>query len=1126
MDDKIIFPKFWTESLVRRWQQTQFDSLVTETTALEQLADGRWALPVAPLRTLYSTDYAIFQQLIQLFRLFGIEVHVTQGQGLFGRINWQSDVRVIVDSAQVRDWRGLANTIAHSPLLRTIPHLPALVSDRQLVGLVIDQLRSFNQLVVPEQVDAMLHAYGVNTKTVNVLQSGITLIGADDSTKSVQLHSISASSKTQTIQKVFGDKNTWLINRFLEFGMKTLADITPERLQQVYQSKGIGAGKINKIQRYLVAADPSLKGTAEPTTVSTKERVNSVLTLENLGVSTIGNITPKVLQAMQTQGDGRRLVTYTIMHYHEMATCIPDWPVYAKILPMAGQLYQELTGKPAPERLSLRLYALLIACVWALPKRKAKSFEMIVAYASKLEAVSSWDMVSDPRMNQSHVMTVLERAGIKLTSILEPTILMHSLFAYEQMLDGNLGEIVDDYWRHIDEKPREIVTARAVNQPSKTLEELAHGYGQTRERVRQIEKRTVHDYIQWWDQLNLSLKLLLSAHSGPVKVDLHYTDTQVRLIMLIVDDPGHATLKPWVQTEDSQRQQLIACLQSVTTKRNWIKTQEIQQVVHSHQLSVQPAELVEAMADLDFAQVAETDVWTPSKGVNAATILLIYMRQHGTISVGTDLGSFQKVDKWSKRYFHHEIAVSLRAFSGLLNRIDQLIPVGDGLMRLYQAERYPVDLLNESKDLLDARFTSGYRFVRDNWLLDQVSAHLPSDVTSDEWYQAFKRRFATRFNYGTGRNNDIYPLDQKPITINQQIEFVARAHPGEYSLQQLRTDYGWESYTVQQAISSLPAIYIQTGRLYWLNIKAADTIIKPVMVAYFKSALSHARILTVQAAYIQFNDFMMDQEPDAFDQMRIYNVEALGSYLTSLDGIDVVGGFFILARHGEPDLPREIGQVWLEYLQHVMARPMTEKQLNSIVHAAGTSQSTWDQVHEARLRDANIVPVSQDLLLAGRAIAHTEALDGLVTQRVQESLEQCGFVATRTLKASDYTELPVVRNREFPEEFLTWTPELFISYAEQLGYRRLSWPKSMIMTNCDVLVAQKSPIASMQALVARQLDEWLRTQTNESSLFCNAVAAGLVPDRQDQRKWHFSNYFLQEQGFVIDELGNMGRQTK
>ncbi|KRM55095.1 hypothetical protein FC18_GL001654 [Lacticaseibacillus sharpeae JCM 1186 = DSM 20505] len=715
---------------------------------------------------------------------------------------------------------------------------------------------------------------------------------------------------------------------------------------------------------------------------------------------------------------------------------------------------------------------------------------------------------------------------LKIGSEFEQTRWNQSLFVLDLLIPDSIGDMVEDYWNGVDDRLREIVFAREVQQPTSTLQELAVGYGLTRERIRQMESQAIHEYYDWWDNLNLSLKLLISDKQEHIQLDSLYTPLQAQLIMRLIVKKKHPELGQWVYTADSLFSKFKMSLKQVVMDKRWIKNSDIRDSMNADCSIFTQADLEKGMHSLGFHFVQDVSVWTQNKGLTMTELIQQYMSQFNLKVINADEQSFERIDSWSKHYFNRKIATSMRAFKAGLGKNTNLLPVGNGAFRAYQADRYPQPLLHLTKNKLDKRFEEGYLFARDAWLLDTVKVQLADDMTKDEWYQAFKREYSAEYSFGTGRNNDVYPLSQKQLTINQQIELVARQNLKGYSLFQLKQDYGWEPYSVQQATSVTPSIYLHHNQLFWVNVVEADKIIKTAMSEYFEQTFKTTELTTMQKAYDFFNEFMLDQDPKAFDEMQIYNVEALSSYLSSFSEIDIVGNFFIIDSNGLPDLPRESRKVWAEYLQRIACKPLTEYQIFEAVNADGTTRSTWDQGHELKMKDARIVPISKDLFVASRNILRTDELDSLVHRSMSSLLDKKAFVATQTLSDDVYTSLPDAHNREFPDQIFSWTPELFISYAEKLGYLRLSWPKSMIRGNCDVLVPKTSSFNSMEALMASLIIEWMKSETNENNLFVHAASLGLVPKRVDEYKQRFSRLFMNDQGFTVDGLGNVKRQKK
>ncbi|WP_056975362.1 hypothetical protein [Lacticaseibacillus sharpeae] len=413
MDDKVIFPGTWSESLVKRWKRQFLDAFLKDSNVPLTLSEGCWSTPVAPLRKLYIENRDSFVKLTQLFRLFGIEVHVKNGQGLFGDWQWNTSWQVVVSASAVQNWQILNDMVTHSPILRTIPFLRELVSEQRLEGLVIDQLKSFNALMDVQQLHKDFSRMGIEIEYVQALAPGSILLTNEDSKKNKHIN------KAQTLVDVFGEKNTWLINRFKEFDMTKLDDVTIGKLGLVFQSKGIGPGKINKIQQLLIQSGMS---ESEVSFGYTKEKDSSLenntpYVLSVLKASDLAKVTPRGLSSLRDgHVRGAWLVQDVLKYFSEMATNIPDWEVYSSILPMGKKLYESMTDKHAPNVMSLRLYVLLLGCVWTLKKRQREKFEPIVSRGSHLDEVGSWNLVVNDEFNQDAAKKIMADFIIKLAT--------------------------------------------------------------------------------------------------------------------------------------------------------------------------------------------------------------------------------------------------------------------------------------------------------------------------------------------------------------------------------------------------------------------------------------------------------------------------------------------------------------------------------------------------------------------------------------------------------------------------------------------------------------------------------------------------------------------------------------
>jgi hypothetical protein len=1131
---------------VASWKQQFFDPQVNSDVPLSRLDDGRWSLPVAPLRVLYTTKHDEFLKLTQLFRLFGIVVHVAKGQGLFGSRQLQQDGwQVVISTDDVKSWRTVASTVSQSLVLRTIPHLGELVANRQFEGLVINQLKTFNVLLDVSQVRENLIALGMQIEPVVSLTY-------DEIGVSQPVTKFAADGPS--IESVL-NSSPYLIKKFHQAGMFTLNDVNPERLQAVYQMRGVGAGKVKIIQDSLLQANYSGVNEACKTSDQQQETVISsfgrslphlasqnhyqpkrpedafLRGLRTIGVERLTDVLPSTLQHLRSVNiRGGIPFEFLIQEANGMASLVPDVTVYTAILPAAEILFESLVNRPAPATISLRLYSLLIGCIWTLPKKMQERLIEVSAFVPILESLAA-NNITATSFNAEKAESLLHDSGVTLgETALQESVWVSSLYVYRQLLPGSIDDLLLQYWKKLPNKVRDVVYNRVVKLPAETLQEIAARRGITRERVRQLEKKAGADFVTWWQTLNLSLKLAALNPGDQILVEDHFSKISAALLIHYVKPITDGAMAHILLSKADREQAAMDTLRELLGQTVYADFNELKSQFADRHQEIDTATLKTALTACGFKQVVNTMTWTLREHVATIAIVRTYIEMNHLSVIRTDKTHLGAMNEWAQHYFGRIVTDSPHTFNAALSRMNTLIPTDRNVMRVIDDRRFADDVLAAAKDRLDQRFAAGYKFARDNWLLDQMHAQfasqIPADATSDEFYQVFKRRYPETFKYSEGRSNDIFPKGQELLSVNDQIEYVARTHTDGVDMNQLRSEYGWELYTIQQAASITPSIYVKENRLFWVNVSAADSLIKPELTKYLARVAKEQSLISVHQVYEFFNEFMMDQDGDLFDELQIFNRAALASYLAVIPGFTLVSSFFLIPNDDLPELPRQINKVWIEYLDQAAAQPVTEHQLTVAVKKAGMSENTWAQQRESKKNAADIVPVSNDHYIAGRNLLHTPELDKMIMERVNILLQSHNFVALRALTLSDFESLPSLHNRQYPEQVLAWTPEAFISYAGQLCYRRLTWPKNMHQSRCDVLITNTSPHQSMQELMASLLMKWLRTETSELTLYQRAVELGLVPARSSNDERHFSGVFLSEQGFVVDGLGNMRRQLK
>ena len=189
--------------------------------------------------------------------------------------------------------------------------------------------------------------------------------------------------------------------------------------------------------------------------------------------------------------------------------------------------------------------------------------------------------------------------------------------------------------------------------------------------------------------------------------------------------------------------------------------------------------------------------------------------------------------------------------------------------------------------------------------------------------------------------------------------------------------------------------------------------------------------------------------------------------------------------------------------------------------------STWDQVRERYLDEANILTISEDLYLVIDRLPQNTEISVQVEKFLKLKFAHTEFLSIQSIKAKDLIDFPevVIKNGQKKEEKLSWTPELVACYAIHMGYRRLQWPKNMIRRHYDVLVYKSSKYLNTSSLMTDLLSEWTKYETNEINLYKRAVSDGLMPNQDDINKLSFPTAFYEDQNFEVDELRNVRRKN-
>lgn len=1154
MHEGVFFPDFWPEINVRGWMVSHTNKWFIVD--LEQTIEGQYWFAVQPLRNLYASDRAGFQELVALFRLFGIEVRVAKGQGIFGHWQWQTGSHVITDTTEAA-WPGLLKFVSRSQELRSLTYFVDCVKSADMFGLVLEQVVQANPLIDLNLLVTEFEKRGIGISSWPVKKlsapSLVAIESADVDSKqtktSVPANPITQEQSTDDsvaerhyilsyahvpIEQIFDYQHDHLIiNRFKQEGVSYLDQLTQTSLDKVLHSTGIGAKKRAYIQQRVADSGLLVKpgeqlDEHEIKYVFTVERENRLTSaLINQGLLSLGQIMPSNILALpEDVWNYSSTLKLLVENFELMGERLPDRQVLTEALPYGQELNMEFFGSEADQTMSLRRYLFMLSVISGMPLRsrqKMAYYQPVQKHLIDIEhlVTRSDDHPADEQPN----IDAMTAAGINVEGV-DADILNYTWWCYQTLLPESLEQLIDDFYRKSSDRETEIITQRVEKEPPATLEAIAKDLGITRERVRQIQSKAVKQFSSWWQQMRLSIKLPIDLDRLPLRLDETLSEPITRLLTNTVAAEG----QPLATFVASSEQIITAgkealgklCKDSILLRQERIA----HELVEKH-IQLADTELAQVMKDLGYARSAEPDLWAKQKNAKHSSltrneIVRAYMDFNHLDTLNVSQEGFEEIDKWTQRYLGGHLTASLRSFFGAINRMDDLIPIQNGLYRRFDPSAYNPEIFKHAKEILTKHFSEGYQFVRDNWLFERVKDQLPENMTSDEFYQVFKFKFPNDFSYSTGRGNDIFPHGSERPTISNQIIQAVRHQMDGCSLHELEKNYGWEFYTIQQAIMNTPSLIVNNNRVSWIDVDAAQDLLREPIGDEVKKALAQDAIVPIAQIYRKYNDFTFSHS-EVLEKTRILNQAGLASYLGTLAdemGVDVVGGLFLVRKDSLTSIKRTNDAIWSEFLASAASSPMTGTQLRDLaVNSVGISQSTWDQKHLHYFEVAQIFPISRDRYLATRAIQRVPEVDEAVKKILENAFENHDFVAIQSISPVDLAQIPQLSGLNLP-----WTPELFASYATLLGYRWLQWSGQMLRLNYDALVPYDSQYQSLSELMAVLIDKWRETNDNETNLYDKAVKVKLMPDRNDSGKRRFSPIFYDEQGFIVDEAKHVRRK--
>ncbi|MCO6540718.1 MAG: hypothetical protein J6573_00230 [Lactobacillus sp.] len=286
MQEGIYFPKFWQRAQIEHWIDHFINSkLATPIVYQFDFANEQVFLPVDWLRQLYTSQYAEFREIVNLFNLFGIKVHTSHNLGLFS-VDDRGNSFVI--DTQVINIRQLVD---QHPLLDFLQFFVPLLTYDSLYGLVLDQLNILNPAIKINDIVQLFSDCQINVKTPIEIVFKKSLSSHPERHKIIennkpklehswteqQLNKYDKGTNTELISSIFYKKSYRSFVRALNAkGIFRIDQLTHKIIEQVVTNLNFSKKKLKKIDSILEQL-PQNNNCNESTLQVSKAKVNQAL---------------------------------------------------------------------------------------------------------------------------------------------------------------------------------------------------------------------------------------------------------------------------------------------------------------------------------------------------------------------------------------------------------------------------------------------------------------------------------------------------------------------------------------------------------------------------------------------------------------------------------------------------------------------------------------------------------------------------------------------------------------------------------------------------------------------------------------------------------------------------------
>lgn len=881
-----------------------------------------------------------------------------------------------------------------------------------------------------------------------------------------------------------------IISRFREANLRYVDELTPEKLIQVCQMKGINSEKkqkiIDQLADFVGLVHEPVKNTEE---VFSTELVKA---LKKLDVNRVSEITFDKLEKILA-GLGRR-------HRHrvieELENCedvfINDkQKIFLPLLPLGSKISK------SPSVISLGDYKKFVAIY--LIKHPTYPFAKDIIENLRNFSDQNWRERKLPSIVFiSHALKYFE-----IDNLPDSEILQYSYFVQKQLLPSPISTYFQKFMSSLNVEVKEIFENRRMTYEPSTREKLSESLKISLTEVKKIDKKISGIFYDWWISEAFSLRLLIDNECRETMLSDYFGENGSALInnTIIKNNPKLKTA--WL-VRDLQADKIVCILRNLLSDGYSHEWEPIEQLLKQKECNLDKIALALSILNYEFSQNGTIVVSTRKvKPVEAIYKFCVINRK---TLINNSMQMYLEILSWAEEKYGYKAINGYQLYKDTLTNDKNFICLGNGTYKLFNSNNYDLSLFKNAKDLLDLHFSKGIFFVSFLWLLLRIQKHKHASMKDEEFCQVFKRFYPDDFVYN---DQTIFVKGSKPISFEEQIKSYLQSQGKPCSVQNLIQQFGWRESAINQVVDSNADLLKEGSSIAYLDFEKSKQIIGPGLVRYLNSKLDQCPVLATEELYRYYNENMADQISDT----GIYNLISLLGFVSYLiPELKIVQNTFILKDNELSD----IDKIWPVYLSLMVTSTASKRQLEKIALNAGMSEIEWNQKRRSYIKHSELVLISVDRFTNKDKINRSPETDRVVESKLIELFKDRDFISIDNISSTVWEDLPDVG--------FDWTQELFATYSNFLGYQSFSWEKRLRIP-CTVITDKHSDYQSIEDVLFKQIEKWRVDNPNNVYLYERAMEVGLVPYRTDVLSKNFPKHFLHDKNLRVNIQGDLVNAT-